>query len=333
MSPDAPRVIARAVFDEHDIRAWYKSPYPIDTRDLVDAKLWVCARCFKYTTHSASLQAHLRTCPLKHPPGRKLYQRGAHIIWEVDGASEPLYAQNMCLFGKLFIDNKTICFDVEPFRFYILTDASSQLDHVLGFFSKEKISYDGFNLACIVVFPPYQRQGYGSLLMEFSYYLSDTEHVIGTPERPLSALGLRAYLAFWRALLVRTLHGAYTQDSMQARRARAVLGGERMHIARVPCSELDAKKRRSHLGWAGEAPRRLSALLSMPETPMPAVTSLADLSYAAGLRVEDATLALAHADLLHRAKENDFVLDARILQDAARRYAQKPALLDLAYLV
>ena len=76
--------------------------------------------------------------------------------------------------------------------FYILTDADSQRDHVLGFFSKvkgslvaaceavltvlhyvlslsqEKISYDDYNLACIVVLPPYQKKGYGMLLIEFS---------------------------------------------------------------------------------------------------------------------------------------------------------------------
>jgi hypothetical protein len=29
-----------------------------------------------------------KKCERKHPPGRKVYQRGAHIIWEVDGAKE-----------------------------------------------------------------------------------------------------------------------------------------------------------------------------------------------------------------------------------------------------
>ena len=29
-----------------------------------------------------------RKCTRKHPPGRKVYQRGAHTIWEVDGAKE-----------------------------------------------------------------------------------------------------------------------------------------------------------------------------------------------------------------------------------------------------
>lgn len=33
---------------------------------------------------------------------------------------------------------------------------------------KEKISYDDYNLACIVTFPPFQKKGYGMLLIEFS---------------------------------------------------------------------------------------------------------------------------------------------------------------------
>lgn len=52
--------------------------------------------------------------------------------------------------------------------FYILTDADSTRDHVLGFFSKEKVSYDDYNLACIVVLPPYQKMHYGMLMIEFS---------------------------------------------------------------------------------------------------------------------------------------------------------------------
>ena len=34
--------------------------------------------------------------------------------------------------------------------------------------SQEKVSYDDYNLACIIVLPPYQRKGYGMLMIEFS---------------------------------------------------------------------------------------------------------------------------------------------------------------------
>ncbi|KAL4069067.1 acyl-CoA N-acyltransferase [Scleroderma yunnanense] len=167
--------------------------------------LWVCERCFKYMSEGSVWEMHAKRCDRRHPPGRKVYQRGAHTIWEVDGAAEKLYCQNLSLFGKFFIDVKTLFFDCDNFLFYILTDADSQRDHVLGFFSKEKYSYDDYNLACIIVLPPYQRKGYGMLMIEFSYELSRRSGKVGTPERPLSELGLRSYLTYWVATLVRFL--------------------------------------------------------------------------------------------------------------------------------
>lgn len=79
-----------------------------------------------------------------------------------------LYCQNLCLFGKLFIDHKYVFFETSGFLFYVLTEARPSFDHAFGFFSKEKISYNDYNLACIVTFPPYQKRGYGTLMIEFS---------------------------------------------------------------------------------------------------------------------------------------------------------------------
>ena len=61
--------------------------------------------------------------------------------------------------------------------------ATTKSRQVVGFFSKEKLSWDHNNLACILVFPPWQRNGLGRLLMAVSYELSRREGKVGGPER------------------------------------------------------------------------------------------------------------------------------------------------------
>ena len=47
-----------------------------------------------------------------------------------------LYCQNLCLLAKLFLDHKTLYFDVEPFLFYVMTEYDSRGCHLMGYFSK-----------------------------------------------------------------------------------------------------------------------------------------------------------------------------------------------------
>ena len=66
-----------------------------------------------------SLEAH--KCEARQPPGREIYRRGDISVFEVDGRDHKVYCQNLCLLAKVFLDHKTLYFDVEPFLFYVMT--------------------------------------------------------------------------------------------------------------------------------------------------------------------------------------------------------------------
>ena len=65
------------------------------------------------------------------------------------------------------------------------------------------MSWDNNNVACILVFPPWQRRGLGQILIGASYVLGKKEGRFGGPERPLSDLGRRGYVSYWSGEIAR----------------------------------------------------------------------------------------------------------------------------------
>lgn len=191
---------------------WYQSIYPEDLVAKDADHLYVCRWCFRYSCDTVAFAEHTRACEHRiTPPGSKVYDHGSYAVWEVDGEEYKLFAQNLSLFAKLFLDHKTVFFDVATFLYYILTftdPTNPDNYHVLGFYSREKLSWDANNLACICVFPPYQHKQLGKLLMGVSYKLSGWEApggYIGGPEKPLSDLGQKSYNRFWAERIARYL--------------------------------------------------------------------------------------------------------------------------------
>ena len=92
------------------------------------------------------------------------------------------------ILGSVFVIiylSKTLYYDVDPFLYYILTSYDESGHHLIGYFSKEKQSAEEYNVACILTLPQFQRMGYGSILIGFSYELCKIERKLGSPEKYL----------------------------------------------------------------------------------------------------------------------------------------------------
>ncbi|XP_061892995.1 histone acetyltransferase KAT7-like isoform X5 [Entelurus aequoreus] len=201
---EGSNMIKIIVFGRYELDTWYHSPYPEEYARL--GRLYMCEFCLKYMKSQTILRRHMAKCVWKHPPGDEIYRKSHISVFEVDGKKNKIYCQNLCLLAKLFLDHKTLYYDVEPFLFYVMTEADNTGCHLVGYFSKEKNSFLNYNVSCILTMPQYMRQGYGKMLIDFSYLLSKVEEKVGSPERPLSDLGLISYRSYWKEVLLRYLN-------------------------------------------------------------------------------------------------------------------------------
>ncbi|XP_026034340.1 histone acetyltransferase KAT6B isoform X1 [Astatotilapia calliptera] len=204
MNTDSVRCPAVIEFGKYEIQTWYSSPYPPEYSRL--QKLYICEFCLKYMRSKNILQRHTKKCGWFHPPANEIYRKDNLSVFEVDGNVSKLFCQNLCLLAKLFLDHKTLYYDVEPFLFYILTKNDEKGCHLVGYFSKEKLCQQKYNVSCIMIMPQYQRQGFGRFLIDFSYLLTRQEGQAGSPEKPLSDLGRLSYLAYWKSVILEHLY-------------------------------------------------------------------------------------------------------------------------------
>jgi histone acetyltransferase MYST1 len=128
-------------FGKYIMECWYFSPFPREYYPQgFSERLYFCEFTMRFFRTKKELLRYHKNNPLlpRNPPGNEIYRDDRVSMFEIDGAVEKVYSQNLCYFAKLFLDHKTLYWDVDPFMFYVLCTRDMSGYHPVGYYSKEK---------------------------------------------------------------------------------------------------------------------------------------------------------------------------------------------------
>ena len=197
--PDV-RNIETITIGNYLISAWYFSPY--DESFVKARHLYVCDCCRMYVGTEREDCNHNHTIQSRRPQCAEIYRDGSLSLFEASPTTHKFFCQCVCLLGKLFLNETAVCYDVNPYLFYVLCECDDLGAHVVGFFWRTG-KWSDFNIcSSLVVLPPFQNKGYGSLLIKIAYHIAKLKGTYGGPERPLNDMGKVAFESYWRKAIV-----------------------------------------------------------------------------------------------------------------------------------
>lgn len=94
----------------HEVEAWYFSAYPKEYAHI--PVLYICEMCLSFYPSPMMLGRHRVKCTLHHPPGNEIYRHDDISFYEIDGRRQKTWCRNLCLLSKMFLDHKTLYYDV-----------------------------------------------------------------------------------------------------------------------------------------------------------------------------------------------------------------------------
>lgn len=166
-------------YGNHEIKTLHNAP--IHTTDGV---INICSKCISMFPTKKSLSNHMEKCTIPFVP---FYEEQSFKISKIESLKTK---QLLSMLSLLFIKSKTVYFEVENYDFYIVYDKE-----IIGYFSKYRNGSNSLN--CFLVFPCFQKQGWGTILMDYS-----SAPVIGeeakSPEKPYSKKAIFCFRKYWK---------------------------------------------------------------------------------------------------------------------------------------
>ncbi|KAI3916857.1 hypothetical protein MKW92_003585 [Papaver armeniacum] len=157
----------------NEIKTWYPSPVMSEFKDCI--KLHVCECCLAFTNSKTQLKRHKKECQGRDPPGHEIYIDGQLSVFQIDGAENKGYCDNICYLGSMFLDIETNSETIESSMFYVLVVRDGSGYDLIAYFSEVKQMMEPYSSSRFLCLPPHQRRGYATLLVRLACELKRGE--------------------------------------------------------------------------------------------------------------------------------------------------------------